>query len=162
MRRRHEIVLRGRVFAIARDDGQRSRRQGAAPLVREDDRAVYGDKGCASAKKRRAAEEAGVKWAVKEKAPPGRKLTARQRARNRRFGSVRAKVEHVFRINEMPVRLPQGALSLHRQERRTGVRAAGACKSLPRSQAACVRVTLAGAKKDSADSILWNEGHNAA
>ena len=67
-------------------------------LIREDDRAVYGDKGYASDARKRAAERAGVKWAVKEKAQPGRKLTARQRARNRRFGSVRAKVEHVFRV----------------------------------------------------------------
>ena len=67
-------------------------------LIREDDRAVYGDKGYASAARKRAAERAGVKWAVKEKAQPGRKLTARQRAGNRRFGSVRAKVEHIFRV----------------------------------------------------------------
>jgi transposase, IS5 family len=39
-----------------------------------------------------------VLWAVKEKAKPGRELTKRQRARNRRFGKVRAKVEHVFRV----------------------------------------------------------------
>ncbi len=67
-------------------------------LIREDDRAVYGDKGYASDEKKRAAEDAGVLWAVKEKAKPGRKLTKRQRARNRRFGKVRAKVEHVFRV----------------------------------------------------------------
>src|SRR5712671_4384707 len=41
---------------------------------------------------------AGVLWAVKEKAKPGGRLTARQRARNHRFGKVRAKVEHVFRV----------------------------------------------------------------
>ena len=67
-------------------------------LIREDDRAVYGDKGYASDEKKRAAEDAGVLWAVKEKAKPGRELTKRQRARNRRFGKVRAKVEHVFRV----------------------------------------------------------------
>lgn len=67
-------------------------------LIREDDTAVYGDKGYASDAKRRAAEAAGVLWAVKEKAKPGRDLTKRQRARNRRFGKVRAKVEHVFRV----------------------------------------------------------------
>ena len=67
-------------------------------LIREDDRAVYGDKGYASDAKKRAAQEAGVLWAVKEKAKPGRELTKRQRARNRRHGSVRAKVEHVFRV----------------------------------------------------------------
>ena len=67
-------------------------------LIREDDSAVYGDKGYASDEKKRAAEGAGVLWAVKEKAKPGRDLTKRQRARNRRFGKVRAKVEHVFRV----------------------------------------------------------------
>ena len=67
-------------------------------LIREDDAAVYGDKGYASDEKKRAAEGAGVLWAVKEKAKPGRDLTKRQRARNRRFGKVRAKVEHIFRI----------------------------------------------------------------
>ena len=69
-----------------------------ANLIREDDTAVYGDKGYASDKRKHAAEEAGVLWAVKEKAKPGRSLTKRQRARNRRFGKVRAKVEHVFRV----------------------------------------------------------------
>jgi transposase, IS5 family len=67
-------------------------------LIRQDDRAVYGDKGYASDARRRAAEKAGVTWAVKAKAQSGRELTARQRARNRRFGKVRAKVEHVFRV----------------------------------------------------------------
>ena len=37
-------------------------------------------------------------WAVKEKAQTGRRLTVRQRASNRRFGKVCAKVEHVFRV----------------------------------------------------------------
>jgi len=67
-------------------------------LIRDDDTAVYGDKGYASGARKRAAEAAGVLWAVKDKGMPGRKLTARQRARNRRFGKVCAKVEHVFRV----------------------------------------------------------------
>jgi len=67
-------------------------------LIRDDDAAVYGDKGYASGPRKRAAEAAGVLWGVKEKAMPGHKLTVRQRARNRRFGKVRAKVEHVFRV----------------------------------------------------------------
>ena len=50
-------------------------------LIREDDAAVYGDKGYASDAKKRAAEAPGVLWAVKEKAKPGRELTQRQRAR---------------------------------------------------------------------------------
>jgi transposase, IS5 family len=67
-------------------------------LIRDDDTAVYGDKGYASDAKKRAAEAAGVLWAVKEKGQVGRQLTARQHARNHRFGKVRAKVEHVFRV----------------------------------------------------------------
>jgi len=69
-----------------------------ANLIREDDTAIYGDKGYASDTKKQAAEDAGVRWCVKEKAKPGRELTKRQRARNRRNGRVRAKVEHVFRV----------------------------------------------------------------
>ena len=53
-------------------------------LIRDDDTAVYGDKGYASGAKKRAAEVAGVLWAVKEKAKPGGRLTARQRARSPR------------------------------------------------------------------------------
>jgi len=67
-------------------------------LIRDDDSTLYGDKGYASDAKKRAAEAAGVLWAVKEKAKPGRRLPARQRARNHRFGKMRAKVEHVFRV----------------------------------------------------------------
>src|SRR5882757_7769283 len=46
-------------------------------LIRDDDTAVYGDKGYASDAKKRAAEAAGVLWAVKEKAKPGGRLAAR-------------------------------------------------------------------------------------
>jgi IS5 family transposase len=67
-------------------------------LIREDDRAVYGDKGYVNDAKRQRAERAGVLWAVKEKAKPGRELSRAQRRRNRKFGKVRAKVEHVFRV----------------------------------------------------------------
>ena len=35
-------------------------------LIREDDRAVYGDKGYASDEKKRAAKAAGVRWAAKD------------------------------------------------------------------------------------------------
>ena len=67
-------------------------------LIREDDRAVYGDKAYASDRKKRLARAAGVLWAVKEKAKPGRTLTRAQRAFNKKHGAARAKVEHVFRV----------------------------------------------------------------
>jgi len=67
-------------------------------LIREDDTAVYGDKGYANDRKKALARAASVLWAVKEKARPGQPLTAAQRDQNRTHGSVRAKVEHVFRV----------------------------------------------------------------
>lgn len=67
-------------------------------LIREDDRAVFGDKGYVNEKKKRAARAAGVYWAVKDQRKPGRKLSASQRKRNKKHGSIRAKVEHVFRV----------------------------------------------------------------
>ena len=67
-------------------------------LIREDDRSVFADKGYVNEKKKRAARAAGVYWSVKEQRKPGRKLSSSQRRRNRHNGSVRAKVEHVFRV----------------------------------------------------------------
>lgn len=67
-------------------------------LIREDDRAVFADKGYVNEKKKRAAREAGVYWAVKEKPKAGRHLSGSQKRRNRKHGTIRAKVEHVFRI----------------------------------------------------------------
>ena len=67
-------------------------------LIREDDRAVFADKGYVNEKKKRAARRAGVYWAVKEKPKAGRRLSSSQVKRNRRHGAIRAKVEPVFRV----------------------------------------------------------------
>jgi transposase, IS5 family len=67
-------------------------------LIREDDRAVFGDKGYASDQTKRAARQAHVYWAVLDKAKRNRKLSGSQRKRNKKHASVRAKVEHVFRV----------------------------------------------------------------
>lgn len=67
-------------------------------LIREDDYAVFGDKGYYNDQTKRAARQAGVYWAVLDKAKRNRKLSASQRKRNKKHASVRAKVEHVFRI----------------------------------------------------------------
>ena len=112
-------------------------------LIRDDDTAVYGDKGYASDAKKRAAEAAGVLWAVKEKAKPGGRLTARQRARNHRFGKVRAKVEHVFRV----VKCQFGYRKVRYRgiaKRGPGILAVGARKPVSRPQDICVRLTIPG------------------
>ena len=86
-------------------------------LIREDDRAVYGDKAYACGWKKRAAKKAGVLWAVKEKAQAGKPLTRAQRAFNKKHGAVRAQ-----------------------EERRTGVLTPRTRKSLPRKAATGARV----------------------
>lgn len=67
-------------------------------LIRADDRVVFGDKGYVSDKRKRMARADGVLWAVKDKRKRGRVLSSSQKKRNRKHGSVRAKVEHVFRV----------------------------------------------------------------
>ena len=48
-------------------------------LIREDDRALFGDKGYYSDQTKRAARQAGVYWAVLDKAKRNKKLSATQR-----------------------------------------------------------------------------------
>jgi len=67
-------------------------------LIRPDDVVVFGDKGYVSDKRKRAARANGICWAVKDKRKRGHSLSASQKKRNRKHGSVRAKVEHVFRV----------------------------------------------------------------
>lgn len=67
-------------------------------LIRENDQAIFGDKGYVNEQLKVAARQAGIYWAVTEKAKPKKKLSASQHKRNKKHASVRAKVEHVFRI----------------------------------------------------------------
>ena len=61
-------------------------------LIRADDTIILGDK------RKRATRARGTTWAVKDKRKPGRVLSSSQKRRNKRYGVVRAKVEHVFRV----------------------------------------------------------------
>jgi len=67
-------------------------------LIREKDRAVFADKGYFSDQKKKEAREAGIFWGVLDKAKPRKKLSASQNRRNKKLSSIRAKVEHPFRI----------------------------------------------------------------
>jgi IS5 family transposase len=65
-------------------------------LLREDDRAVFGDAGYVNDHYKRAARRAGVYWGVALKARPKSRLGASQKQRNRKHSSIRSRVEHVF------------------------------------------------------------------
>ena len=71
-------------------------------LLREDDEAVFGDAGYASDEYKRGSRQMGMSWMVNDKSKPKHSkypgLSAKQRRRNRRRSSVRARVEHLFRI----------------------------------------------------------------
>ena len=67
-------------------------------LVRENDQAVFGDKGYFSDNLKREAREDGIYWGVLEKRKRGKGLSSSQQKRNRKHASIRAKVEHCFRI----------------------------------------------------------------
>ena len=67
-------------------------------LIRVDDAIILGDKGYVSDERKRATRARGTTWAVKDKRKPGRVLSSSQKRRNKKYGVVRAKVEHVFRV----------------------------------------------------------------
>lgn len=67
-------------------------------LVRKDDQAVFGDKGYFSDDLKHATREDGVYWGVLEKRKRGKGLSSSQKKRNKKHASIRAKVEHCFRI----------------------------------------------------------------
>jgi len=67
-------------------------------LLREDDRAVFGDNGYVNNGLKRYAGRAGVFWGVSLKARPGHRLSEAHKRFNRRMSLIRAKIEHVFRV----------------------------------------------------------------
>ena len=67
-------------------------------LLREDDRAVFGDKGYVNKSFKKAGRKAGVFWGVALKASAQHPLTAANKRFNHRMSSIRARVEHLFRV----------------------------------------------------------------
>lgn len=67
-------------------------------LLHGEERSVFGDKGYVSDEDKRAARAKGVFWGVLDKAKPKKNLSTGQVKRNRQLSSVRAKVEHPFRV----------------------------------------------------------------
>jgi IS5 family transposase len=67
-------------------------------LLREDDRAVFGDKGYVNNQIKRSARNAGVFWGVSLKASAQHRLTQANKRFNHRMSSIRARVEHLFRV----------------------------------------------------------------
>jgi len=67
-------------------------------LLHGKERAVFGDKGYFSDQDKRAARKTGLFWGVLDKAKSKKSLSHKQKRRNRKLSSIRAKVEHPFRV----------------------------------------------------------------
>jgi len=67
-------------------------------LIRDSDQVIFGDAGYMSDDYKRGARHLGIRWCVNDKRKPGRNLSSRQKKRNRQQSSIRARVEHVFRV----------------------------------------------------------------
>lgn len=67
-------------------------------LLRADDEVVFADAGYTSDEYKRGARQLGMRWCVNDKRKPKQNLSNSQRKRNRKQSSVRARVEHIFRV----------------------------------------------------------------
>jgi IS5 family transposase len=67
-------------------------------LLRAEDEVIFGDAGYTSDAYKRGSRKLGIRWCVQDKRKPGHNLSASQKKRNRKHSSIRARVEHVFRV----------------------------------------------------------------
>jgi len=67
-------------------------------LLRDDDKVIFADAGYTSDTYKRGARMTGMNWCVQDKRKAKKNLSSSQRKRNRRQSSVRARVEHIFRV----------------------------------------------------------------
>ena len=67
-------------------------------LLHGEEKAVFGDKGYFSDQDKRSARKIGLFWGVLDKAKSKKRLSHKQKRRNRKLSSIRAKVEHPFRV----------------------------------------------------------------
>jgi IS5 family transposase len=67
-------------------------------LLHGKEKAVFGDKGYYSQEDKKQAREDGIFWAIADRGVRNHKLSTSQKKKNRKFSSVRSKVEHPFQV----------------------------------------------------------------
>lgn len=67
-------------------------------LLKAEDEVIFGDAGHASDEYKRGSRQLGIRWREQDKRKPGQNLSESQKKRNRKHSSIRARVEHVFRV----------------------------------------------------------------
>ena len=67
-------------------------------LLRPEDEVIFADAGYNSDEYKRGSRKLRLRWCVQDNRKPGRNLSSSQKKRNRKWSSIRARVEHVFRV----------------------------------------------------------------
>lgn len=67
-------------------------------LLRPEDEVIFADAGYTSDEYKRGSRKLGIRWCVQDKRKAGQNLSSSQKKRNRKQSSIRARVEHVFRV----------------------------------------------------------------
>ena len=67
-------------------------------LLRKEDEVIFGDAGYTSDSYKRGARSLGMIWKVNDKRKPKKNLSATQKKTNRKNSSIRARIEHSFRV----------------------------------------------------------------
>jgi IS5 family transposase len=88
----------GVVHSIETTSAKISDRTPFRKLLHGKEKALFGDKGYFKISDKRESRAAGILWAISDRATVKRKLSSSQRKRNRKYSSVRAKVEHPFQV----------------------------------------------------------------
>lgn len=85
-------IIRKRVFTSAQPHDSKLKDK----LISGDEKAVFADKACTNKEDKRKARKKGIYYGVLERATRRRKLSRRQKNKNRKKGRIRAQVEHPF------------------------------------------------------------------
>ena len=67
-------------------------------LLRPEDEVIFADAGYTSDEYKRGSRNLGMRWCVQDKRKAAQNLSSSQKKRNRKQPSIRARVEHVFRV----------------------------------------------------------------
>jgi IS5 family transposase len=89
---------RGLVHTVVCTTAKDHDRSVFADLVHGEERSIFGDKGYVSDEDKRTARASGIAWCVLDKGKRGHALSGKQKKRNHRYASIRAKVEHPFQV----------------------------------------------------------------
>lgn len=91
-------VNSGAVHSVTVTPANRADIEELPRLLRAEDEVIFADAGYTSDEYKRGARRLGIRWCVNDKRKPKRNLSNSQRKRNRKQSSVRARVEHIFRV----------------------------------------------------------------